>query len=301
MKSTSHTFCVWLIRILIIIFFITSIIYNERSDNLIQFIWNYLRKTKFVKHDSFEPILSVIAFFIFINGFRILDQYCPSIHKYKLNYSSNKPIKIANDYFFGMGYEFMAVFWYLFPICFYDIIYPRRKLPINGPSWIEVITHLSFGIFLYDFIFYWIHLSLHKFKYLYKLHGRHHEWKGKCLRASETVRHSFIDATMQVTTNIIVQNIGNKHPFIRLLHNIFIIYFLVETHSGYDLPWFLHNICPYLFGGSIRHNIHHQRGDVYFHQFFKYLDDWFGFVPSSSSSSSLKKKKSIIIKQTGNN
>ena len=174
----------------------------------------------------------------------------------------------------------------------YDALYPRRKLPINGPSWIEFVIHLSFGIFMYDFIFYWIHLFLHKNKYLFKFHRVHHEWK-QVLRASETVRHGFIDATLQVGVNIIVQNIGNKHPLTRLAHNILIIYLLVETHSGYDFPFFMHNICPFLFGGSVRHNIHHQRGDVYFHQFFKYLDDWFGFVE--------KQKKLSVSKQIGKN
>merc|ERR1711902_219710 len=122
---------------------------------------------------------------------------------------------------------------------------------------------LTFGVFLYDFIFYWIHLALHKY---------HHEWNDT-LRASETIRNSFIDGSMQVLTNIIVQDIGNKHPLTRLAHNLVVIYLLVESHSGYDFPFFSHNICPWLFGGSVRHNIHHQRGDVYFHQFFKYLDD----------------------------
>ena len=133
---------------------------------------------------------------------------------------------------------------------------------------------------MYDFVFYWIHLFFHKSKYLFisKLHRTHHEWKF-VLRASETIRHGYIDAILQVSINIIVQNIGNKHPLTRLAHNILVIYLLVEAHSGYDFPFFSHNMFPDLFGGSVRHNIHHQRGDVYFHQFFKYLDDWFGFVP----------------------
>lgn len=176
---------------------------------------------------------------------------------------------------------------YLAVIGIYDIINPRRNLPTHGPSWIEFVFHLAFGIFLYDFIFFWIHLLLHKSKYMFKFHRVHHEWKG-LLKASETVRHGFIDAAMQVGTNIIIQNVGNKHPLTRLAHNVLIIHLLVEIHSGFDFPWFMHRICPFLFGGSIRHNIHHQRGDVYFHQFFKYLDDWFGFVPKEKAVSMLK-------------
>ena len=33
-----------------------------------------------------------------------------------------------------------------------------------------------------------------------------------------------------------------------------------------------------IFGGSVRHNAHHNKGNVYYQQFFKYIDDFFGTV-----------------------
>eukprot|EP01084_Bolivina_argentea_P229536 387375_1 len=264
---------VWTIRMSTVSFFIISFIYCKQFDSALQYIWTYLRETRFVQHDSCEALLSVITFFILILLFRYLDQKCPSMRPYRLDYSQTKQKPMAKDQFFGMGYEFWAVFWYLCAICAYDMLYPRRTLPVNAPCWIVFVIQLSFGVFMYDFIFYWIHLLMHKNQYLFKFHKKHHEWN-QTLRASETVRHSFIDASLQVITNIMVQNIGNKHPLSRLAHNVLIIYLLVEAHSGYDFPCFSHNICPCLFGGSVRHNIHHQRGDIYYHQFFKYLDDY---------------------------
>ena len=133
---------------------------------------------------------------------------------------------------------------------------------------------------MYDFLFYWIHLLFHK--YGFHFHKEHHGWEGT-LRVAETLRHSLVDAFAQVSINIFIQNLFNKHPLTRISHNILISYILTEIHSGYDFPFFSHNIFPSIFGGSIRHNIHHQRGDVYFHQFFKYLDNQLDYIPSSSS------------------
>ena len=39
-----------------------------------------------------------------------------------------------------------------------------------------------------------------------------------------------------------------------------------------------HRLFPRVFGGAPRHELHHQHGNVYFHQFFMWLDDLAGFT-----------------------
>ena len=62
-----------------------------------------------------------------------------------------------------------------------------------------------------------------------------------------------------------------------------VTYLLSEAHSGYDLPFQSHRLFPAVFGGSVRHEEHHQRGSVCFHQFFKYLDDALGHTPEAQA------------------
>lgn len=51
---------------------------------------------------------------------------------------------------------------------------------------------------------------------------------------------------------------------------------LIETHSGYNMPWMLHNIVPFnILGGPVRHEEHHRSGKRYYQQFYTYLDDLF--------------------------
>lgn len=54
-------------------------------------------------------------------------------------------------------------------------------------------------------------------------------------------------------TNILVLNLFKVHLLSRICHNIVITYMLTEIHSGYDLPFMMHNIVPYVFGGSVKH------------------------------------------------
>jgi len=67
---------------------------------------------------------------------------------------------------------------------------------------------------------------------------------------------------------------------------------LTETHSGYDFPWAIHNVLPEgMMGGSPAHEAHHRYGNVAFHQFFTYFDNYFGLEFSRSSAEKLSRYK----------
>jgi len=69
------------------------------------------------------------------------------------------------------------------------------------------------------------------------------------------------------------------HALTRACHDVAVTFLLTETHSEFDLPWALHNLLPKgVLGGPRRHRLHHRHGDVYFQQFFCYLDDAFGYT-----------------------
>jgi len=153
-----------------------------------------------------------------------------------------------------------------------------------------VFGELVLGIAAYDFIFYWIHLAMHKFPNSWHKHEIHHELKvhptcgTSFLGVELVVNQSFEDGFLQVLTNVVVQNLPlfgglPKHKLSRLLHNMLVTYLLSECHSGLDLPWSVHRVFPKLCGGAYRHEFHHQRRDCCFHQFFCYLDDVLGYGP----------------------
>jgi sterol desaturase/sphingolipid hydroxylase (fatty acid hydroxylase superfamily) len=166
---------------------------------------------------------------------------------------------------------------------------PRQHVDTEAPTVLRVVVEVLFSVWAYDFLFYWIHCSWHNafhnnwsIPWWRKLHLTHHnnfQHSKQALRPMSTFHHHFLDAAAQVCINIIVQQIplsfvfsGPRHKLSKAIHNILVTYLLVEAHSGFDLPFMSHRLFPSVFGGSILHQIHHQYGTVFFHQFFKYLD-----------------------------
>ena len=163
-----------------------------------------------------------------------------------------------------------------------------------APSLFRLLSEVLFGIVAYDFVFFFVHLLLHRSDFLYRhVHKRHHTHS--FLSVGTTVSHSLLDGTLQVSANILVQHLGlngwgTKHPLSRLLHNVVVTYMLCEIHSEMDAPFSMHNLFPKAVGGALRHRLHHQKGGVHqkggakgrggggvnYQEFFLYLDDFFG-------------------------
>ena len=191
-----------------------------------------------------------------------------------------------------------------------DSIADLHFAPADAPSVLRMVTEVAFSVWAYDFVFWWIHASWHatfpvdestlwgrvvrRWRSWHLQHHDHYKLASEPLHPMATFHHHFLDAAGQVGINILVQQIplgflfpGPRHKLSKVLHNVAVTYLLVEAHCGFDLPWMSHRLFPALFGGSVRHQIHHQHGTVYFHQFFRYLDDW--FYGASSTGAGLKK------------
>ena len=116
---------------------------------------------------------------------------------------------------------------------------------------------------------------MHQTPLLYQFlnHGRHHSQGGR-LFAIDVLRHSLLDGSAQVFTNVFVLNVLRIPPFSRALHNVVIIYLLTESHSGYELPFSLSRLFSF-YGGSPHHEVHHATGVGHYQQLGKYWDDYF--------------------------
>jgi len=195
----------------------------------------------------------------------------------------HKPFEWAEPKNFQLWFNPTAS--YLGSIWLYLQIHEKPPLPELPPTFGVLAVETICGIILYDLCFMPIHYLMHNLKIgaVRKIHGYHHRSGNTTLNALETVQHSYLDGFLQVSVNIMVQQIspfgGPKHVMSRLLHNLGVTYLLSESHSGYrDLPWMSHNLFPEIFGGAPRHEAHHHNGRIYYQQFFKYIDDFFGFT-----------------------
>ena len=65
----------------------------------------------------------------------------------------------------------------------------------------------------------------------------------------------------------------------------------VEAHIGFDFPFLLHRVVPLgLFGGSPKHDMHHQKPLTNFQPFFNHFDRLLGFYCPPMSAGGIKSK-----------
>ena len=263
----------------------------EAMNSMVASFSDAFRSLGFTADKMFEADLAVAAFVLWIAFFESLS-FVPGNERWRLDgQPALNPLR-------GFGRDLhktvVPAVTYLASIAAFHHFHLGtllfgEKPPLDSlppPTYWRLVSEVAVGVFLYDLLFYPFHASFHKLRLgpWRRQHTRHHQWAGKervAHNAVETVQNSYLDAGIQVSINILVQNIspwGYKDPLSRALHNLMVTYLLTEAHSGYDLPFMSHRLFPRVFGGAPRHELHHQHGNVYFHQFFMWLDDLAGFT-----------------------
>lgn len=272
-------------------------------DALVAVAWDAVLESGLCRWTMLEGMVAALSFAAWIVWFRFLD--CTVAEQFRLVPRPRleglpgpvQDIQKALGSLRALGERHKRTLrvWGSFPIYLGSIwLFHLVKTPppveTSPPSCLRLVAELFLGIWAYDFVFYWLHLSMHFWPHAGHEHMSHHVLSGgdeqfphKFLEAEAVVNNSLFDAFLQVLTNIVVQNLPllglPKHKLSRLLHNVVVTYLLTESHAGLDLPWGSHRLCPAIFGGAPRHEVHHHLHKCCFHQFFKYFDDLFGLGP----------------------
>lgn len=287
----------------------------EPASSFTQSVWDAVVGLGALEHDMFESLVAALSFLFFIVLFKLcawlpLQRFDNVSRREKMQKTplvSSFGIYCLNDFVCASSFPV-----YLVSIHVWHSFYPKRHVPNENlaPSTSRLLLELTSGIVLYDAIFFFVHLAMHQNRFLFRnVHYRHHSHRW--LSPGATVVHSLADGSLQVIVNMLVQQIspwgiGMKHPASRILHNVIVPFMLVESHSEFDSKFSLHNFAPSIFAGSLRHRYHHACGGgskpVFLQQFFKYLDDYFGFTVSDEDCRKLglgesrKRKRKLHVK-----
>ena len=258
----------------------------EPLDAVTASIWSAVYHWEPAHAPLFEAEVASFGFFVWIASYSALHLF---LGKKKTEASRfdgqmpHRPFEWAEPQNFHLWFNplgsYLGSIW-----IYHQFLHEKAPLPEIAPTFGVFSVELMFGVFLYDLCFFPVHWLMHKSPWgqMRRVHGYHHRMSSHTLNSLETVQHSYIDGFLQVCVNILVQQItpfgaiGHKHVLSRLAHNLLVTYLLSEAHSGYDLPWMSHRLFPEVFGGAPRHEKHHHDGRVYYQQYFKYLDDFFG-------------------------
>lgn len=240
-----------------------------------------------------DPLVASVSFIVFISWYwyherRIGVSSVVKLDWKALNFHDSMPVLTGVSYWAGI---------YLWRI----IIPPAATqlpdgLPSNLSEFVHMLLEVASGIIAYDAIFFFIHWAFHAIPVLRRFHSTHHGRAGNAskenrhanvlLESRHVLRHSFVDASLQVLVNIYVQRSNLllgctiKSRLARAIHNILVIWFLTESHSAAPTPciwrrWLV---------GVRQHKWHHLNETEHFlsgsphrreryQQFFGYLDE----------------------------
>lgn len=265
------------------IFFALHVCKAVNWDLLLEQCWRKIYSLEVAHSAMMEAVVASAAFFVWITWFFLLNRM-PSIKPFRFSAPRSREGKEQ----VWAPKVFLSLPVYLGAIWIFHLIITPKPLPLESPSVVRFTVEVALGIWAYDFLFFWIHLAMHRWPRLPFGHGTHHQMlhgsSHEYLSAELVVNNALPDAALQVLTNILVQNLPlfgfmRKHKLSRLAHNVLVTYLLTEAHCGLDLPWATHRLWPWFMGGAYRHEIHHRARNCCFHQFFCYLDDALGYGP----------------------
>ena len=273
----------WLVRGAWIVAGAAAVAAPRVADAAVARCWAYVLSFRIAHHCLFEASLATWGFFQAIAFFQLLDSLGSVSRRWRFDGAAPVPYGRSSDSQRG-GLE---AGMYIGGVLAFHAVKRKAPLAVEPPTLGRVAGEVAAGIVAYDLLFYWIHRFFHwkgAPSFLRRLHGEHHKRPepslgGSALRARETTHHSLADGFLQVACNVLVQQhsvpfffTSKKHDLSRFLHNIVVTYMLVEIHSGYDAPFSMHNVWPWVFGGARAHEHHHRTGTACYHEFFRYLD-----------------------------
>ncbi len=153
----------------------------------------------------------------------------------------------------------------------------HRALPDTVPSSRRIVLELLMAFFLYDALFFLVHLAFHRIPMLHRFHNPHHTHAE--MNPQITNQLSVIERLSLIMMANFALNIIGSHVFTRTLFVPVFVYLLIEIHSGMDLAWGYDKIIPWGMGaGSRRHAVHHRVGKGSYAPFFCWWDNALAWV-----------------------
>ncbi|KAK6189123.1 hypothetical protein SNE40_005161 [Patella caerulea] len=264
----------------------------EEADYILQPLWD-LRKgyEDYLRSPLFPVFVSVGYYFGLCVPFMLVDIFCKNMQWYK-KYKIQPDKEVAAPLLWD---TLTLTFWnnimFIMPTAVAQWIWtPPTELPEKAPPLFEFLWHIFACLLVFDFQYYVWHLTHHKIRFLYRhIHGLHHRYHAPFVWVTQYLHPwELITVGLLTTTNTWF---FNCHCLTIWSYMVVSISISVEGHIGFDFPWLLNHWIPYgFFGGSPKHDMHHQKPMTNYQPFFNHLDKMFGSFCPPMSAGGVKSK-----------
>ena len=248
----------------------------EEDFRVLQPIWDLrIGNEKLLRSPLFPIAMSVLFYFISVLPWTLIDLFGKDwkwIQKFKIQPEKEVTWPL-------IWKAIVLTTWnqilYIMPISVAQWVWtPYTNLPELAPPLWDFCWHQYAALAVFDFQYYVWHSTHHKIRILYKhVHAVHHQYHAPHSWVTQYL-HPFelISVGIFTTTS---PYIFSNHPMTHWSFMLFSIIISVEAHIGYDLPLMPHHWAPF-WGGSIKHDMHHQKPLTNFQPFFNWWDRLFG-------------------------
>lgn len=217
--------------------------------------------------------LSIAAFLLFAIPWTLLAYLDPkSLQKFKIQ---QKPFQVKKYLLPNLGRIIInsTIMLLLLILSWPLFLQINTVYTGNMPAWYIIIAQLVFFIFLDDFIYYWLHRSMHHPWLLKHVHGVHHRIKNTCALDGNYFHWAEFVATGAIA--LIPPLIVGAHLYVLWIWIIIRQFEAADGHCGYDLPKNPVKLIPF-YHGAVYHDFHHARFKGNYSGFLSYLDRFMG-------------------------
>lgn len=147
----------------------------------------------------------------------------------------------------------------------------ERAIPFVPPTSRRIVLELMGAFFIYDALFFAIHIAFHYIRPLARIHNPHHTHAE--MHPQVTNRLSIAERLSLILLANFALNIIRSHVFTRTCFVPLFVYLLIEVHCGMDLDWGYEKLMPSGWGAGPRiHAEHHRTGRGSYAPFFRWWD-----------------------------
>jgi cholesterol 25-hydroxylase len=251
---------------------------TSSSDPLLQPIWTLaLKHHVYVSSPLFPIVLSIGCYFASVVPFTVLDFYGYRHWTWVQRLKIQPDVQVSWCQVRGaMSLTFWNQLLYVLPISVAQCVWtPSTYMPPTAPSIWQIVWQPFAALAIFDAEYYIWHVVHHRVRWLYRnVHSVHHHyaavnaWLGQFVHPWELISAGIFGTTAPWILNL--------HPLTTWVCLALLQFVSVEDHCGYDLPVMPHRWVPEIWGGAVKHDMHHQRPMTNFQPFFTWFDRLFG-------------------------
>lgn len=249
---------------------------EEGEFRILQPVWDLrIGRERFVESPLFPILMSVTFYFLTMIPFTIADLFGKNwrwIQKYKIQPDREVTWPAVKNAMLETTWNHIM---YILPVSVAQYVWtPNTLLPTVAPGLWEFCWQQYAALAIFDLEYFIWHYVHHKVRFLYRhVHSIHHHYSSPSSWVTQYLHpYELISVGIFTTTS---PWFFNPHPLTQWSFMLFSIIVSVDAHIGYDLPFLPHHWAPF-WGGSIKHDMHHQRPLTNFQPFFSWWDRLFG-------------------------